>query len=97
VLGDMRELGAHSARAHEAVGRLAGEVGADIVIGVGEGGAAIADAARPHVPDVRTAHDAGEAAAIAAQLVEPGDAVLVKASRALGLQVVAERLLEAAP
>jgi UDP-N-acetylmuramoyl-tripeptide--D-alanyl-D-alanine ligase len=73
VLGDMRELGAHSDRAHEAVGHLAGEVGADIVIGVGDGGA------------------------IVSQLVAPGDAVLVKASRALGLQLVAARLLEAAP
>ena len=63
VLGDMRELGTHSASAHEAVGRLAGELGIDVVIGVGAGGAEIADAARRDVRDVRTVADADEAAA----------------------------------
>jgi UDP-N-acetylmuramoyl-tripeptide--D-alanyl-D-alanine ligase len=95
VLGDMRELGTHSAGAHEAVGRLAGELGTDVVIGVGAGGAEIAGAARRDVRDVRTVVDADEAAATVLGLVQPGDAVLVKASRALGLQTVAERLLEA--
>ena len=45
--------------------------------------------------DVRTVVDADEAAATVRGLVRPGDAVLVKASRALGLETVAERLLEA--
>ena len=91
----MRELGTHSAGAHEAVGRLAGELGTDVVIGVGTGGAEIADAARRDVRDVRTVLDADAAAVTVLGLVQPGDAVLVKASRALGLQTVAERLLEA--
>ena len=90
VLGDMRELGTHSAG-----GRLAGELGTDVVIGVGAGGAEIAGAARHDVRDVRTVVDADEAATTVLGLVRPGDAVLVKASRALGLQTVAERLLEA--
>jgi UDP-N-acetylmuramoyl-tripeptide--D-alanyl-D-alanine ligase len=95
VLGDMRELGTHSAGAHEAVGRLAGDLGTDVLIGVGAGGAEIADAARAEVSDVRVVADADEAAAAVLGLVRPGDAVLVKASRALGLQTVAARLLEA--
>ena len=36
--------------------------------------------------------DAGEAAALASDLVAPGDTVLVKASRGIGLEVVTEAL-----
>ena len=41
--------------------------------------------------------DAGEAASLADELIEPGDVMLVKGSRGVGLEVVAEALLEAAP
>ena len=97
VLGDMRELGDHSAGEHEAVGRLAGEVGIDVLIGVGAGGAQIVDAAAVGVGLVRRAADAGAAAAMVTELARPGDAVLVKASRAIGLQIVAERLVHREP
>jgi UDP-N-acetylmuramyl pentapeptide synthase len=43
----------------------------------------------------REAHavaDAAQAAALADELVEPGDVVLVKGSRGVGLEVVAETL-----
>jgi UDP-N-acetylmuramyl pentapeptide synthase len=36
--------------------------------------------------------DAREAAALASELVQPGDVVLVKASRGIGLETVAEAL-----
>ena len=42
---------------------------------------------KPHV-----AADAGEAASLVARLVRPGDVVLVKASRGIGLETVAEAL-----
>jgi UDP-N-acetylmuramoyl-tripeptide--D-alanyl-D-alanine ligase len=38
--------------------------------------------------------DAAEAAALARELVRPGDVVLVKASRGVGLEVVAEALAD---
>ena len=38
--------------------------------------------------------DAAEAAAILPELLEPGDVVLVKGSRGVGLEVVAEALRE---
>jgi UDP-N-acetylmuramyl pentapeptide synthase len=40
--------------------------------------------------------DAGEAAVLVAELVRPGDTVLVKASRGVGLEAVSEGLLAAA-
>jgi len=95
VLGDMRELGAHAENAHEEVGRLAAELGTDVVVGVGEGGARIARAARAGAAEVHVVPDAESAAVLVAGAAAGGDAVLVKASRALGLQVVAERLLGA--
>ena len=63
------------------------------MIGVGDGGRAIADAARADVSEVLTADDAQEALRITRGLARPGDAVLVKASRAVGLEVVADALV----
>ncbi len=94
VLGDMRELGPHSATAHDSIGRLARDLGIDTLIGVGPGGAEIAAAARGAAVDVHTVADAVAAVTLTAQLARPGDAVLVKASRALGLQAVAAHLLQ---
>jgi UDP-N-acetylmuramoyl-tripeptide--D-alanyl-D-alanine ligase len=91
VLGDMRELGAHSDEAHATVGRLAAALRVDVLVGVGPGGRLIAGAAAG-VPDVRTADDAGEALRAVRAVVAPGDTVLVKASRAVGLEAVAEQL-----
>ncbi len=96
VLGDMRELGEHSAAAHEAIGRLLGELRIDMLVGVGEGGAAIVDATRGKPRSVHVVSDARQARDLVLDLVRPGDAVLVKASRALGMEVVAQGLLDAA-
>jgi UDP-N-acetylmuramoyl-tripeptide--D-alanyl-D-alanine ligase len=93
VLGDMRELGHHAPAAHANVGHLAAGLGIDVVVGVGDGGALIADAAGAGGASVYRAADADAASALVCDLVRPGDAVLVKASRALGLQRVAEAVL----
>ena len=82
ILGDMAELGAEAARFHEEIARELGSV--DLVIGVGE-------LARGYAPAAWAA-TAAEAVALAQELVQPGDAVLVKGSRSVGLEVVAEAL-----
>jgi UDP-N-acetylmuramyl pentapeptide synthase len=56
----------------------------DVVIGVGQ-------LARGYAP-AHWAATAGEAVELVRDLVEPGDAVLVKGSRAVGLEIVAEAL-----
>ena len=89
VLGDMRELGDRGPEAHAAVGDLARKLRIDVVVGVGTGGAEIG---RHAGNDDYNVADAAAAIAVVDELVRPGDAVLVKASRALGLQVVAEHL-----
>jgi UDP-N-acetylmuramoyl-tripeptide--D-alanyl-D-alanine ligase len=94
VLGDMRELGVHHDEEHRIVGERTAELGIDVVVGVGSGGAAIAAAAeRGGGIDAYAVADAAEATALVATMVRPGDAVLVKGSRALGLEQVADGLL----
>jgi UDP-N-acetylmuramoyl-tripeptide--D-alanyl-D-alanine ligase len=93
VHGDMRELGAHHDVAHRDAGTRAAVLGIDMVVGVGDGGAAIADAARAGGTRVEIAADAHEAAELVDAWVRPRDAVLCRASRAVGLESVAEYLV----
>jgi UDP-N-acetylmuramoyl-tripeptide--D-alanyl-D-alanine ligase len=86
VLGEMRELGPDAAAYHREIGNHAREQGVELIIGVGE----LAAAYEPdeHVEDADAAADA------LAEALGPGDAVLVKGSRAVGLERVAEKLTE---
>jgi len=89
VLGEMGELGPGSAGYHGEVGEHARAAGIDFVVGVGL-------PARDYGPDELVA-DPGEAAELLAELLEPGDAVLVKGSRSAGLEAVAEQLADLVP
>ncbi len=84
VLGEMAELGEASPRFHEEIGLFARGLGVDVIVGVGELG-------RRYEPDAWAA-DAASAVAVVRAVVEAGDAVLVKASRSVALEVVAESL-----
>jgi UDP-N-acetylmuramoyl-tripeptide--D-alanyl-D-alanine ligase len=89
VLGDMLELGADEAALHREVGAQAARAGVDVLVAVGPRARAMLDA---YGGEARAVADAAEAAAIASELVQPGDLVLVKGSRGVGLEVVAEAL-----
>jgi UDP-N-acetylmuramoyl-tripeptide--D-alanyl-D-alanine ligase len=80
ILGEMAELGEPSERYHRQIARLAADLGVD-VIGVGE-------PARAYGP-VAWAAGADEVVSVARDYLQPGDAVLVKASRAVGLEGIA--------
>lgn len=92
VLGAMLELGAHAEAEHRRVGELVADAGVEVVILVGSGVDPLAAVARRRGVDVVTVADADAAIVAIRDLVEPGDAVLVKASRAIGLEVVADAL-----
>jgi UDP-N-acetylmuramoyl-tripeptide--D-alanyl-D-alanine ligase len=97
VLGEMLELGEHADAEHERIGRLAGESGIDVVIAVGAGGRPMAMGARAAgVDQIVEVGDADGAVVAVREQARAGDAVLVKASRAVGLERVAEALTEAA-
>jgi UDP-N-acetylmuramoyl-tripeptide--D-alanyl-D-alanine ligase len=100
VLGEMLELGAASGAEHEQVGRLARKCGVTHVVAVGPGtrrlhDGAIAEGAADGEGSMRVA-DVAAAVALLRERVEPGDVVLVKASRGIGLERVADALLERA-
>ncbi len=89
VLGDMAELGPVSERAHLEVGRMVVEYGADILITVGRRARKIAQAARESgLPrgSVFSVERVDRAAEILRAIIEPGDVVLIKGSRFLGLE-----------
>jgi UDP-N-acetylmuramoyl-tripeptide--D-alanyl-D-alanine ligase len=83
ILGEMAELGPAAPRYHSEIGSEAEDV--DVLLGVGE-------LAKGYGPTewVPTAVEAVDAALY---LVQPGDAVLVKGSRSVGLEIVADALL----
>jgi UDP-N-acetylmuramoyl-tripeptide--D-alanyl-D-alanine ligase len=95
VLGEMRELGAGSAVEHEDVGRAAARLGIARVVAVGEAARPLLTGARAGGDDERGTWvpDVDAAIALLAREAAPGDVVLVKASRAIGLERVAAALL----
>jgi UDP-N-acetylmuramoyl-tripeptide--D-alanyl-D-alanine ligase len=88
VLGDMLELGPDEARFHAEIGAHARETGVDVLVAVGPRAAHFADG----YGEVIALPDAQAAAAAVPGLLAPGDTVLLKGSRGVGLEVVARAL-----
>ncbi len=93
VLGDMLELGAEELQLHREAGRHATRSGVALLVTVGPLAAAMAEG---FDGEVHATPDAERAAALVSTLLRPGDTVLVKGSRGVGLEVVAERLADQA-
>jgi UDP-N-acetylmuramoyl-tripeptide--D-alanyl-D-alanine ligase len=91
ILGDMAELGPGAPAFHEEIGRELARHGVEALLAVGDLSRGYVEHATG-VPLTRWAADADEASGAAAELMQPGDCVLVKASRAVGLERVAETL-----
>jgi len=83
ILGEMAELGADSWHYHDEIGAFVDELGIDLVIAIGDEALPYVQAqdspGRKWIPDL-------DAFDRVADLLEPGDAILVKASRAVGLE-----------
>lgn len=95
VVGDMLELGTNADEFHREAGASATELGIQRLITCGPLGQRIAAGARrAGMPQdhVRAVSDAVEAAAVLKNLLQPGDTVLVKASRGMKLERVLEAL-----
>jgi UDP-N-acetylmuramoyl-tripeptide--D-alanyl-D-alanine ligase len=84
VLGEMAELGPDGPGYHREVGAQARLLGVGPIVGVGE-------LAREYAPDA-WAPDAQAAIPVCEAMIEPGDAVLVKGSRSVGLELVSDEL-----
>lgn len=102
VLGDMLEIGKYTEEAHRAVGDGAAEV-ADILLTVGQRAKYIADEAltrgvegRPRIlgaSNVLTFDEAAEAGRALDPMIQPGDIIFVKGSRAMHLERVVEEIM----
>ena len=86
IAGEMLEMGTHAEGAHAACGKAAAEAGIDLVVGVRGNAQHLAAAAcwggtaSIFLPDAQTA---GE---WLAKNVQPGDVILIKGSRGVGLE-----------
>lgn len=97
VVGAMRELGDQAESAHQAVGQQLAQQGFSGVIVVGADARPIGQAAIEHgfgADQVVYVDDRHQAGSQAQHLLRGGDVVLIKASRAEGLEQVAQHLLE---
>jgi UDP-N-acetylmuramoyl-tripeptide--D-alanyl-D-alanine ligase len=92
VLGDMRELGAHSEALHRSVGRDVATCEPDLFIAVGESATTFmaqeAMACGLPATRVQLAKTTQEAATFLSDYVREGDSVLLKASRGMALENV---------
>ena len=90
VLGDMLELGEAAADLHLELGRRAAGVGADEVVAVGELASQVVAGAVGEGVAARVASRDDVAAGLS---VGPGDVVLIKGSRGIGLEKVAASMV----
>jgi len=89
VLGDMLELGSRAPRLHEQIGEHARARGVGLLITVGP---LAAQMRRGFAGQAHSVPDAQAAAELLPTLLNAGDTVLVKGSRAVGLELVAATL-----
>jgi UDP-N-acetylmuramoyl-tripeptide--D-alanyl-D-alanine ligase len=92
VLGDMLELGPRERAFHSEVGAHAADVGVELLVAVGPLSTATAAA---FGGETHVAPDAASAVMLVPGLLQPGDTVLVKASRGVGLEAVTQALVAA--
>ncbi len=98
-LGDMFELGEFSEREHKALGKTIAGLGVGVFVSVGELMGIAADEIRKNaktadsgMPEVHEFKTADEACGRLNDIVKDGDVVLIKGSRAMGMEKIAEIL-----
>jgi UDP-N-acetylmuramoyl-tripeptide--D-alanyl-D-alanine ligase len=85
VLGAMAELGPDSDEYHREIGAHAGALGIDVLVPVGPAALGYSERFAGETHAVATPEDAG---ALLEELARPGDRVLIKGSRSVGLERV---------
>lgn len=97
LLGDMLELGDASEEGHRQTGQWVAEAGIDVLIAYGPRSAAMAEAAKAQ--GVTTVHcqTPEEVLQYLRQFVQPGDALLAKASHAMKLEDLLQEYYAALP
>ena len=94
IVGDMLELGEYAPSAHQAIGRLATQLGIDQVMAVGEYAENVAQGVREERRDnVTTYRTVQELLQQLPSVLQRGDGLLVKGSRRLSLEQVTNFLV----
>ena len=91
LLGDMLELGDATETGHRQTGEWAAGAGVDLLIAYGPLSTAMAEAAKEKEVSVIHCQTAQEVVQCLQQNVHPGDALLAKASHAMGLEDVLQK------
>ena len=96
VLADMLGLGGESKFYHEQIGEFIAASNIDILISTGKMAKCIAEKAKETMGEDRVVHFDGreQLEAKIRDIASPGDVILVKGSRAMGMESVAGKLLE---
>jgi UDP-N-acetylmuramoyl-tripeptide--D-alanyl-D-alanine ligase len=97
LLGDMLELGCFSEEAHRQLGKKVSELPIDFLIALGERGALMVESAVHHgfpAGSVRQVKDHSEALFALNDVAREGDWILIKGSRGMAMEKIAERLKE---
>jgi UDP-N-acetylmuramoyl-tripeptide--D-alanyl-D-alanine ligase len=97
VLGDMLELGEYSVEAHQLIGNQVGELSIDFLLALGEEAPVLVESAIRHGLDsekARIVESHAEAISLLKKMVRDGDWILVKGSRRMGMEKIAEGLME---
>ena len=94
IVGDMLELGPYASSAHQAIGRLAAQLGIDAVIAVGEHADEVAKGVREgRSGGIMTYRTVQELLPQLPAMLRRGDGLLVKGSRKLNLEQVTDFLV----
>lgn len=91
VAGEMLELGEASAQLHYQCGRMIGESGIDVLIGVRGHAQELVEGARKHgTKQLHFCNSSEEAGALLVEMLKPSDLILVKGSRGVKTEIVVE-------
>lgn len=94
VLGEMKELGDYEVTGHRQVGSRAAELGVDQIVTLGPVAALIGDEARSKGTPVKEFSTKKEIADYLKKEIKRADAVLFKASRAVGFEEIVSQLAQ---
>jgi UDP-N-acetylmuramoyl-tripeptide--D-alanyl-D-alanine ligase len=100
ILGDMRELGESSDRYHKEIGEFAAACKIDLLVCVGKQATLIAESAERSamaIGSICRFSDSQEAAKGVLKILREGDLVLLKASRGMRLERVADAIAQSDP